>query len=74
MKFTTQKDGSIKIEAETQEDRDLFQQIDDESHLWCECDDPHSGQVDYVDDNTPGGLVMKHHYVHRACGKIVQIG
>lgn len=74
MDFITQEDGSIKITPVTQEDHELFQQIEDQRPLWCKCDDPHSGEVDFVDDNTPDALVMKHHYIHRACGKITQIG
>jgi hypothetical protein len=56
-----------------------FQQIQEGNEYYekamCTCDNPHDDTY-YVPDNdgSNGEWFLKHHWVHKKCGKVVQIG
>ncbi len=45
---------------------------DAQNKLWCACDNV-NGNVTYVPDGA-SKKCRKHHWIHNACGKIVQVG
>jgi len=48
------------------------EEMEKEKELWCSCPEQ-DGSIDYYQDGEHPEL-DKHHYRHRKCGKIVQIG
>ena len=53
-------------------DNERMQAYNDFKNVWCKCEGDDLDIQYYEDGEHP--QLSKHHYRHRACGKVVQIG
>lgn len=53
-------------------DDDRLQDYNDYQNVWCTCDKVGTDVIYYEDGVHPE--ITKHHYRHKECGKVVQIG
>ena len=61
----------ISCEGQGRISQEQFEYLKWEAEQWCQCDD-NDDDVYYDDGEHPD--CFKHHWRHRECGKIIQIG
>ena len=77
MKFSEEINNGItviRMIPETPQEIEHQQKLND---WWnkngCQCENV-GNNVKYINDNTPGACTTKHHWIHKTCGKVVQVG
>ena len=63
----------IHCEGSGKLDDEQLAEIKSEDDMWCTCSEIKDHHWDFYEDGD-NGEIYKHHYRHKLCGKVLQIG